>query len=235
MAEKISFICPALNEEELVEQTVREFMEKIDGLFEAYEILLFNDGSTDKTPEIMDRLENEFPEIIKVTHNPINRNIGYCFKEGIKKASYPYVQLICSDSTFDRGSYINISQALGKTDIVVPYVVNLKEEKTPFRYKLSCVYRVLMNFLFGLKLKYHNGLSVFKSDQIRSISIRSDGFFFQVECLVKLLKKGSTYQEVSCSTFPFFRIEARALSMGNVVDMAKAVTMLFVDVRLRDR
>src|SRR3989338_6981452 len=59
MKPSISFIIPALNEEQNLATVVKEVLGVLDDLFRAYEILIFDDGSNDATGEVADRLADE--------------------------------------------------------------------------------------------------------------------------------------------------------------------------------
>src|SRR5258708_28096603 len=60
-ASSISIVIPALNEETVVEGVVRDISDQVAAAFTDYEIILIDDGSTDKTGEIIDRLTTELP------------------------------------------------------------------------------------------------------------------------------------------------------------------------------
>ena len=62
----ITFIIPARNEEECIEQAVRSMLQQE---YEHVEFIAINDGSTDNTPNILENLAAEFP-MLRVVHNP---------------------------------------------------------------------------------------------------------------------------------------------------------------------
>ncbi|MCP3679025.1 MAG: glycosyltransferase [Gammaproteobacteria bacterium] len=68
MATKISIVIPAHNEEEVLEILYSRLMPVMDGLKKAYEIILINDGSTDRTAEILNRFQQQRPEIFRIIH-----------------------------------------------------------------------------------------------------------------------------------------------------------------------
>jgi cellulose synthase/poly-beta-1,6-N-acetylglucosamine synthase-like glycosyltransferase len=61
IARSISIVIPALNEETVVEGVVRDISKQVAASFMHYEIILIDDGSTDKTGDIMDRLATQCP------------------------------------------------------------------------------------------------------------------------------------------------------------------------------
>ena len=61
MRPTLSVIIPALNEEANIAAATEEVTKTLAGRFEDYELLLFDDGSQDRTAEIMDRLAARIP------------------------------------------------------------------------------------------------------------------------------------------------------------------------------
>ena len=105
--------------------------------------------------------------------------------------------LLCGDGGMPASSLPKIFDKIATADIVVPYCENLREIKGPGRYLLSRTYTLLLNTLFGLRLKYYNGLPVHRVELVRSVGGKSDGFRFQAEILVQLLRAGQRdYVEV---------------------------------------
>lgn len=191
----ISFIVPALNEEGVVGTFIEQMMEHVAGRFEDYEVLLVNDGSADRTGEIMEDAARRHPKI-RVLHNPRNLGFGNSYQRGLGEARHDYVMLLCGDGGLPAASLPAIFDCIGQADIVVPWMTNLREIKTTGRFLLSRLYSTLLNLMFGLRLHYYNGLPVHRRDLLQKISITSGGFGFQAEILVKLIKSGCTYVEV---------------------------------------
>jgi dolichol-phosphate mannosyltransferase len=217
----ISLIIAALNEEGVIEATVREVVAEVAPRFSQYEIILVDDGSSDRTGEIMDSLGAEFPAI-RVIHNPRNLGLGRTYSVGVDAARYEYVMLLCGDGGLPASSLPDIFDAVGSADIIIPYMLNLKRIKTPARYVLSRGYSGLMNLMFGQKITYYNGLPVHRRDYLRRIRITSTGFGFQGEILIKLLKAGSSYREIGVNGAELTN-SSSALRPRNLVSVLKTV------------
>jgi dolichol-phosphate mannosyltransferase len=190
-----SFIVPALDEEAVVDGVVRDIWATVDRLMGTYEIILIDDGSTDRTGQIMDRLASELPHV-RVVHNKPNLGLGTSYRRGVAEAKLDYVMMLCGDGGVPAASLPPIIEKIGSADIVVPYMTNLKEIKTPMRYLISRSYTNLLNLLSGQRLHYYNGLPVHRRAFLNQITMTSSGFGFQGEILVKLLKSGCTYVQV---------------------------------------
>lgn len=192
----ISFIIPALNEERVVETVIDQVMGKIAAAqFSDYEVILVNDGSTDRTGEIMEAAARRYKNV-RVLHNATNLRFGNSYRRGLAEARLDYVALLCGDGGLPAASLPAIFECVGKADIVVPWMTNMAEIKSPIRYYLSGAYTALLNLTFGLRLKYYNGLPVHRRDLLQKIEITSGGFGFQAEILIKLIKSGATFIQV---------------------------------------
>ncbi len=195
IAQSVSFIVPALNEEVVVEGVVRDIWETVDERIASYEIILIDDGSTDRTGAIMQRLADELPNV-RLVSNQRNIGLGGSYQKGVKEARLEYVMMMCGDGGVPASSLPPIIDKIGTADIVVPYMVNLRVIKTPMRYTISRCYTGLLNLISGERLHYYNGLPVHRRALLRQIDITSSGFGFQGEILVKLIKSGCSVVEV---------------------------------------
>lgn len=195
IAHSVSFIVPALNEEVVVEGVIREVWATVDARIATYEIILIDDGSTDRTGEIMQRLAGELPNV-RLLRNERNIGLGASYQRGVKEARFEYVMMLCGDGGVPASSLPPIIEKIGSADIVAPYMVNLKTIKTPTRYAISRCYTHLLNLISGQRLNYYNGLPVHRRALLRQIEITSSGFGFQGEILVKLIKSGCSVVQV---------------------------------------
>ena len=224
----ISIIVPALNEEKVVGTVVEQIMERARDRFADYEVILVDDGSTDRTGEIMDRLAARHPKT-RVIHNERNLRFGNAYQRGLRQARFDYVMLLCGDGGLPASSLPPIFEKIGAADIVVPWIVNLKEIKTRSRYLLSRAYTGLLNLLFGLRLHYYNGLPVHRRDLLQAISITSGGFGFQAEILVKLIKSGCTYVEVGVNGAEETNVSS-ALRFRNWLSVGRTIAHLVKEI-----
>lgn len=224
----ISFIVPALNEETIIEKTVTEIMGEVNGRFSNFEMILVDDGSADDTGEIMERIAAAHGAV-SVIHNPTNLGLGKSYQRGVERAKFEYVMMLCGDGGLPASSLPTIFDAIGKADIVIPYMANLRAIKTPLRYFLSRTYTRILNGLFRQRLHYYNGLSVHRLDLLRKIRIKSEGFGFQAEILTKFLKSGCSYVEVEVfgSEMTF---KSRAVNPKSFLSVGKMLFNLVIEL-----
>ena len=222
MKPSISFIIPALNEEQNLATVVKEVLGALDDLFSAYEILIFDDGSNDATGEVADRLAEE-NENIRVIHNGANRGFGYNYREGVRLSKYDYIIMVPGDNEVPGSSIKAILSRLGSADIIIPYMIN-KEVRSLFRRIISRTTITFVNLLFGLNIRYYNGPVLHKSEIIKSIPLTTDSFAYQIEALVRLLKSGYSYTEVGFNIQIRVYGKTKTFRLKNVINV---ITTLF--------
>ena len=224
----VSFVVPALDEQENIRATVDEVLEAAKGLG-SFEVILVDDGSTDDTGRIMDELAAGHPAIA-VVHNRPNRGLGGAYKVGLARASQEYVMLVPGDNSFPADCLRQILAVVGQADVVVPYRLN-PEARGLGRRIGSSGFTTVLNLLFGLRIRYYNGLVVHRTALVRSIDIETDGFAYQAEALIKLLRQGHSYVEVGTIIEERRQGASKALRPKNLLSVARTIIRLWRSVR----
>ena len=186
----ISIIIPAFNEEGNLECAVKDVISAILAAnVENYEILIFNDFSADKTGEVADRLATGNKHI-RVIHNPKNMGLGYNYRKGIELAKNEYVVMVPGDNEVEGKSIGNLFSQVGKADLIISYAAN-SEIRPRIRQIISKAFVKLMNFLFGLKLRYYNGICLIRKDLLQKVEMTTFGFAYMAEIIIYLVKRQS--------------------------------------------
>ena len=187
-------LVPALNEAENLAQTVNAVRQALLGTVDAFEIIIVDDHSTDGTGDIADRLAADTKDV-RAFHNPSTRGIGYAYILGYEKTTCDYFVYIPCDNTWPYASCRELFSALGRADIITSYAVN-PQVRSIGRRLLSPVYTWLLNLLFGQKMHYYNGLTIYPVSFLRNRPLTTFGFAFQAEVLLKALTAGLSYIEI---------------------------------------
>lgn len=98
---------PCYNSQDYMEHAVETAL--VGG--EDVEILLVNDGSTDDTGKIADRLQEQYPTIVRAIHKE-NGGHGSAVNTGLANAKGLYYKVLDSDDWFDRGALLRILDVL---------------------------------------------------------------------------------------------------------------------------
>ena len=226
----LSVIIPAYNEEKNIRSTVERLVSIFkDKVLNDYEILIFNDKSTDRTGEIVDKLAREHKEV-RVIHNPTNKGFGYNYKKGVDLAQGKYVLMIPGDDETDLDSIDSLFNSIGKADLILSYTVNMEVRKL-FRRIVSGIFVKFLNAMFGLRLKYYNGICIHRTDLARKSVPTTFGFAFAAEMTIKLLKSGFSFVEVPIRIKPTDK--SSAFKIKNIISVIKTIINLFWNVRIK--
>ncbi len=233
MRPSFSVIVPALNEEKNLPAAVEAILREIAPRAAFLEVLLFDDASTDRTGNVADRLAAA-DERIRVFHNPRRLNIGGIYKAGVREARGEYVFLIPGDNEIRVDEVARGLTYLEQADLVVFFVTNARVRPW-LRRRLSRLYVWLVNRLFGTAFSYTNGTNVFRTEVLRRFPIRTDGFSYQTEAVVKAVRSGVGFVEVGIEIKAREFGTSKAFSWRNLRDVAIALGWLWWEVRVAAR
>jgi len=191
----ITIVVPALNEQRNLAFAVRNMVEAAERWFSEYEILVFNDGSTDKTGEIADRLAAEYRHVFAF-HHERPKNMGGVIRGGYRRASMHYVIWLDGKGGTTGRALDAIFSCKGQADLVIPYATNERERSTGRRV-VSSIFRAILNLLFGLRLKYYTGSVLSRASLVKQFTIRTSSYAWQAEALIKMIKSGCSYMQVA--------------------------------------
>jgi len=170
MQKNISIIIPIYNEELSINSLYEEIKTIVLDAFNQYEIIFIDDGSNDKSYEIINQLASNDASIIAIK---LNRNYGKsdALNEGFKLAQYEYVATLDGDLQDDPNEIIKLVNTLDDGwDCVSGWKKNRKD---PYSKTIpSFFFNKFINFFSGLKLHDLNcGIKVYRKDAIQSLNI----------------------------------------------------------------
>lgn len=230
MKTSLSVVIPAYNEEKNLRDAVRAVFDGIGNRFESYEIFIINDGSADKTGEIAEHLANDNPNI-KVIHHRPNRGLGYSVRSGYDKVTKEYTMWYPGDNGMMEQSLAEMMKYTGQADIIIPYIADT-HFRSFFRRMVSRAYVMAYNLIFGLKIRYYNGVNIYRSDLVKTTQTSTDGFAMFAEHLIRIVKQGCTYIEVP--TYHRQRVHgtSKAFRFKNLWGVAKTLFILIWDIHV---
>ena len=202
---RLTFFFPAYNEEENVEATVERALADIGPLVGgALEILVVDDGSTDRTPELADALAAANPAV-RVHHQP-NRGYGGALKAGFANASGELICFSDGDLQFDLKEMARLLDRLQDgekqpVDVVVGYRIKRRD---PFhRLFIAKTYNAIVSVLFGLRVRDIDcAMKLFRREVFDGLRLEADGPFLSAELLIKLKALGVRIAQVGVNHYP---------------------------------
>lgn len=227
----ITIMVPAYNEEGNLKDTISEIILGLKGNQEKdYEIIIFDDGSTDNTGKIADKLVKENSKL-RVVHNKPNKGTGYCYHKGVELAKNAYYLYIPGDNQYPASAFKGSLNLLGKSDIIVPYPKNMNIRPI-LRQVISYSFTNLVNFIFGLSMTYYNSQVIHKTAILKGIPLETKGFAYQAVILVRLIKGGASYVEYGYDMTERKFGSTAAFRPKNVLSVIWALLSLFIELQI---
>jgi glycosyltransferase involved in cell wall biosynthesis len=199
----VSIVYPMFNEEENIERAV-DFAEAVlSDMASDYEIIIVNDASTDRSPEIAEALAQSRP-CVKVFHHQQNLKLGGSLRTGFSKATKELVFYCDSDLPVDLTELNTAARIMEftRSDIVSAFRFDRTAEG-PLRTLYSVVYNLLIRFLFPLRVKDINfSFKLFKRQVLDRVALQSEGSFIDAELLIKAKLHGFKIVQFGVDYFP---------------------------------
>jgi len=218
----LSIVIPAYNEADNILGTLENVMSALHSLPLDAEILVVDDGSNDGTGTLV---RDRFPGVHLLV-NEGNRGFGATYRRGVAAATGDYIVMVHGDNAWGAETLGRLFARTGDADIIVGYTRNMWRSRPIGRTLLSKAFTVLVNVLTGGRLKYYNGLQIHRADVLKGLTIRSTGYGFQAEVLVKALRLTRTFIEVPMDLHEREHGASKAFRLKNAIDIARTLKRL---------
>jgi glycosyltransferase involved in cell wall biosynthesis len=178
----VSVLIPACNEEVSLADTVAA-IEKHRALFREMEIIVINDGSRDRTPEIARTLR-----VVLVEHDT-TRGYGASLKDGLRIAKGDLILIADADGTYPLDEIPRLAAEVGNFDMIVGARTGEDVHIPFFRRIGKWIITQLAEYLSGQKIPdLNSGLRIFRKDiALRFLSMYPDGFSFTTTITLAML------------------------------------------------
>ncbi len=183
---EISIAAPAYNEAEGIEAVVREWCEVLRGKDFAFEVVICNDGSSDGTDEVLERLRNDVPEL-RAVGGATNRGYGSAVSTAIAACRGRYIATIDSDGQFDPCDIASMHRLLVEQKADGVNGIRDKKNDTWLRVAADRALNLIVRLLFGTRLRDTNcALKLIERSKLQSLELLASGFPLPTEICLRL-------------------------------------------------
>ena len=196
--ELITILLPAYNEEKNIERFEKELIKELDQLKKKYEVIVVDDGSSDKTLEKLLGLKKKYPQV-KIISYKKNGGMGKAIRRGIKLASGDILIMLDSDLTFHPREISKLLDCYEKrnVDCVVGSYIGGTGDVNFFRLFLSKSVNQIYSIILGSKITCISPIfKLYKTEQLKKLKLTSKGFTINAEIVVKLMRQKKKFAEV---------------------------------------
>ena len=183
----LSIVIPAYNEEESIGYVLTDTLLDLPRAVKDYEILVIDDGSTDRTPQIADSFtkKNKHIHVVHQSHGGFSK----AMVTGLKVAKKDYVAYMHAGGHDLIRDMVNCIRIMKNFDLVLG-IRGKRIDYGPYRLLLSYGALVLYRILFGITYEDVHWVYIWRTSQVQKIKLDpKGGVFLLVESLIKFKRK----------------------------------------------
>ncbi len=197
---EISAVLPAHNEVENLAAVVRPLAAALERLVDRFEIVIVNDGSSDGTADLADKLALE-DERVHVVHHAVNQGYGAALVSGFDDGCCDWLFFTDADGQFDVCEIKSLVELAGEHDFIVGY---REARDDPWHRRLyGRLFSWSVRTLFGVNVRDVNcAYKLFRRDLIAQAPLQTRGALINAEILVVAKQKGVDPVEVPVTHRP---------------------------------
>ncbi len=234
---KLSVFFPMWNEQDYIERAIDAAREECEDLLSGgdildYELIVVDDASTDRTPEIAAGLAAADPRI-RIVRHPENRKLGGSMKSGYAAATGDVVLYTDADLPFDMHDVHKAMRLMRyyDADIVSAYRFDRTGEGY-VRTVYSFFYNLLVRVLFGTRKRDINfAFKLCRTRIFEHVTLKSEGSFIDAELVVKAEKFGFSVIQFGTDYFPRTRGVSTLSSPSVIIKILREARALRKEIR----
>jgi glycosyltransferase involved in cell wall biosynthesis len=218
----LSVLMPALNEE----RTISQVLDSVLAAPVDLEVILVDDGSTDRTWELMEARAAADPRVHAFRHR-INGGKGAAIRTALQKAGGEVVLIQDADLEYDPAEYPLLLEPIRSGRATVVYGSRAFTSHTAYSYWYVVGNRLVTlatNVVYNCYLSdMETGYKVMPREVALSLDLRARGFELEPEITAKLIRSGQRIYEVPISYAARSRAEGKKLT---AMDGVRAIRTL---------
>lgn len=192
---ELSVVLPAYNEEANIDRVVRQVVAYLDSTGIDYEILPVDDGSGDRTGEILAALARELPRVRPHGYAQ-NRGYGAALRTGFAAASKRYVFFMDSDGQFDISDLDRLLPLASEDAIVTGYRMD-RRDPFPRRLYGRLFGRWIVRLALGVRVVDLNcAFKLIPRRVLETIQLETSSTLINAELYGRAIRAGFAVREV---------------------------------------
>lgn len=223
----ISVFFPTYNDAESIAPLVEAALQVLPSLTNQYEVIVVNDGSTDSTAAVLEKLARDNPRVRIINHES-NRGYGAALRTGFQHAKNELVFYTDGDGQYDVHELPTLHQLLtDRVDVVNGY--KKKRSDTSTRKVLGAIYNQTARFLFRLPIRDVDcDFRLMRTEQIQKLEISSSSGAVCIELVSKLHRAGCAFVETPVTHHSRLHGDSQFFTFRRVWQTAVDFTLLWL-------
>jgi glycosyltransferase involved in cell wall biosynthesis len=191
---------PVHDEEASVLAVAEGLLAVLPHVADAWDLILVDDGSRDRTAALVDRLAATRPHV-RVVRHPANRGYGAAVRSGLAAARGDWIFFTDGDGQFDPAVLADVVAALGDADVVLGWRETRAD--TWRRRAFTSGWNALVRRLLGVPVRDVNcAVKLFRRSLVDDADLRADGGAISAELLAHLVGRRARIVELPVPHLP---------------------------------
>lgn len=201
-APEFTVLVPCYNEEGAIEQTI-DFLRSVLGESDNYELMIINDGSSDGSAEVLERVKKRVPQL-RVVHHEVNSGYGAALKTGIRRCRSELIVITDADGTYPCERIPELVGMCHSADMIVGARIGDNVQYSNLRKVPKVFLKAYASWLTGQHIPDMNsGLRVFRRSVVEKfLRILPDGFSFTTTITMSMMRNRYRVEFVPISYKP---------------------------------
>jgi glycosyltransferase involved in cell wall biosynthesis len=198
----ISAFFPCYNDGGTIASMVLETIIVLERIVDDYEVIVIDDGSTDFSHDILNKLNDDYPQV-KVVFHEKNRGYGGALRSGFEAAEKDFIFYTDGDAQYDVRELRKLIDALGESDSVdVVQGFKLKRNDPWYRLLIGKAYQNIMKYMFSLKITDVDcDFRLLRREIFDTITLEKTSGVICLELVKKIQDAGFVFAEVPVNHF----------------------------------
>jgi glycosyltransferase involved in cell wall biosynthesis len=220
----LSVFFPAYNDAPSLPRLLETTFSTLERYASDYEVIVVNDGSQDKTGEVLEQLAKQYAPNLRIVTHEQNRGYGGALRSGFAAARKEFVFYTDGDSQYDVTELPLLLERMGpKTGLVNGY--KLERHDPAHRIWIGRLYNFCARLLFRIRIRDIDcDYRLIRRELLDRIHLTSTSGTICVELVRKLELSGWQVEEVGVHHYErlygrsqFFRVRALASTFGQLI------------------
>lgn len=222
--ESVQAFVPAYNEEGTLRTVLERTHEVLRESCRDFEVLVYDDCSTDSTPAIADRFALEFPNV-RVVHREKNGGWGGMVRYAYLQCESDWIVIVDSDMQFDPYDLRKFIPYLDDYDIVISGRLNRRDNL--LRKLVTFVDKLLLRLLFRVSFYDLHWIKFIRTGFIDKSTIVGESPFVETDILIRAKRKGARVKQFWLPHYPREHGAATGASLKNIYASTRDMLSLY--------
>lgn len=215
--ESISVFFPAYNDAPSLPALIGKAFAVLEASGRDYEVIVVNDGSQDRTGEVLEELRAKHGPRMRIVTHEANRGYGGALRSGFAAATKDLVFYTDGDGQYDVGELPKLLRAMGP-DVGLVNGYKLERNDPRHRILIGYLYNKFARFIFGIRIRDVDcDFRLVRRDLVEQVHLTATSGVICVELVRKLELTGCNVVEIGVHHYPrlhgrsqFFRVKSLA-------------------------